>query len=287
MGLWLMAEPGADERIRDEPWRRARPGDGGPGILSARTLQTAHRRLATLLRPGQSVLDVGCGPGAITRGIAEAVGPTGRVIGVDLNAHLVDEARRAHGGVPGLTFEMCDVYDLPWQEEFDVVTAARVLQWLGRPLDALRMMTRAAKPGGKAVVLDYNHEKAVWVPDPPPAMRTFYAAFLRWRADAGLDNAIADRLAEMFQAVGLIDIVESPQIEVTLRDGPDFAAGPAMWAQVAAFHGRRMVEDGVIKESQRAAAEAEILEWTRAHAQSQTLYLITVEGVRPTSEGYD
>ena len=280
-----IAEPSADGRIRDEPWRRARPSEGGPSILSARTLRTAHRRLAALLRPGQSVLDVGCGPGAITRGMAEAVGPTGRVIGADLNPHLIDEARRTHGGVPGLTFEQCDVYGLPWQEEFDIVTTARVLQWLARPLDALRMMTRAAKPGGTVVALDYNHEKAVWVPERPPAMQAFYAAFLRWRADAGLDNAIADHLAEMFKAAGLLDVVESKQVEVTRRGDPDFAMRPAMWAQTASFHGRRMVEDGAITEPVRAAAEAEIVEWTRTEAQSQTLYLIAVEGVRPGSSG--
>jgi ubiquinone/menaquinone biosynthesis C-methylase UbiE len=271
----------ANEHIRDEPWRRARPSEGGPSILSARTLQTAHRHLATLLRPGQSVLDVGCGPGAITRGIADAVGPTGRVIGVDLNPHLVDEAQSVHTGVPGLTFEVCDVYDLPWQGEFDIVTAARVLQWLRRPLDALRMMVRAAKPGGKVVALDYNHEKAVWVPERPPAMQAFYAAFLRWRVDAGLDNVIAEHLAEMFKTVGLIDVAECPELEVTRRGDPDFERRPAMWAQVASFHGRRMVEDGVVTESARAAAEAEILEWTRVHAQSQTLYLLAVEGTRP------
>jgi len=276
-----MAESRSDERVRDEPWRRARLNEGAPASLSARTLRSAHRHLATLLRPGQSVLDIGCGPGAITRGIAEAVGPTGRVVGADLNSHLVDEARRTHSGVPNLNFEQCDVYNLRWQDEFDIVTAARVLQWLVRPLDALRMMTRAVKPDGKVVALDYNHEKAVWVPERPPAMQAFYAAFLRWRADAGLDNAIADHLAEMFTAAGLIDVVESPQVEATRRGDPDFATRPAMWAQTASFHGRRMVEDGVITESARAAAEAEILEWTRAHAQSQTLYLIAVEGTRP------
>ena len=279
-----MPEPSADERIRDEPWRRAHPSEGGPSILSARTLRTAHRHLATLLRPGQSVLDVWCGPGAITRGIAEVVGPTGRVIGVDLNAHLIDEARRTHGSMPGLTFEQCDIYDLPWREEFDIVTAARVLQWLARPLDAVRVMTRAAKPGGKVVALDYNHEKAVWIPERPPAMQAFYAAFLRWRADGGLDNVIADHLAEMFKAAGLIDVVESPQVEVARRGDPDFETRPAMWAQVASFHGRRMVEDGVVTESACAAAEAEILEWTRVCAQSQTLYLTPSKGPAPVVE---
>ncbi len=270
--------------VRGEPWRKSSPPpQGTPSILSTRTLASAHKRLAELLRPGLAVLDIGCGPGAITRGIAGAVAPTGRVIGADLNAHLIDEARRTHGGAPGLSFEICDVYDLPWREEFDIVTAARVLQWLVRPLDALRMMARAAKPGGKVVVLDYNHEKAAWTPEPRPAMRAFYAAFLRWRADAGLDNAIADHLSEMFRAAGLIDVVESPQLEETRRGDPDFETRPAMWAQTAAFHGTRMVEDGVITEPERSAAEAEIREWTAARAQSQTLYLVAVEGTRPRS----
>jgi ubiquinone/menaquinone biosynthesis C-methylase UbiE len=133
--------------------------------------------------------------------------------------------------VPHLTFEQCDVYDLTWREEFDIVTAARVLQWLVRPLDALRMMTRATKPGGKVVALDYNHERAVWVPEPPQAMQAFYAAFLRWRADAGLDNAIADHLAAMFKVVGLIDVVESPEVEVTRRGDPDFETRPTIYGR--------------------------------------------------------
>ena len=70
-------------------------------ILDRRSLARDHRRLAAMLRPGQRVLDVGCGTGAITRGIVEAVGPGGRVLGVDANRELIDAARRAHGAVAG------------------------------------------------------------------------------------------------------------------------------------------------------------------------------------------
>jgi hypothetical protein len=55
-------------------------------------------------------------------------------------------------------------------------------------------MVSATKPGDWIVVLDCNHEKIAWKPEPPRGMRTFYDAFLRWRADAGMDNAIADDL---------------------------------------------------------------------------------------------
>jgi ubiquinone/menaquinone biosynthesis C-methylase UbiE len=54
------------------------------GPLPQRSLETSHRRLAELLRPGMAVLDVGCGAGAITRGIAEAVAPGGHALGLDV-----------------------------------------------------------------------------------------------------------------------------------------------------------------------------------------------------------
>jgi len=227
------------------------------------------------------VLDVGCGPGAITRGIAEAVVPGGRTVGADLNKRLVEEARRTHAGVPGLTFEVCDVYDVPYREEFDIVTAARVMQWLARPFEALRMMVRAAKPGGRVVVLDYNHTRTSHTPEPPSTMRAFHSAFLRWRTEAGLDNEIADHLAGMFASAGLRDVVEISQLEVTRRGDPDFHIRAGIWAEIAAFHGPRMVEDGVLTEQERAAAEADYRQWVATEAQSQTLYLVSVEGVRP------
>ncbi len=257
---------------------------GSSGILNARSLSTAHRRLAALLRPGLKVLDVGCGTGAITRGIAEAVGPRGCAVGVDVDVRLVREGQRAHGGIPGLSFVVGNAYRLPVHEAFDIVTSARVLQWLAHPEKALRMLVDATKPGGRVVVLDYNHEKIAWTPPPPKPMQTFYAAFLRWRADAGLDNAIADRLAGVFAGVGLLGVTETAQHEATHRSDPDFETRIGIWAEVAATRGHQMVADGIITEHQRSAAEGEYRAWIRASAESQTLYLVAVEGVRSSDD---
>ncbi len=97
--------------------------EGASAILDTRSLGTGNRRLAALLHPGLSVLDVGCGTGAITRGIAEAVGHQGRVVGVDVNASMIEKARAAHGSVPGLSFEVADVHTLPSGGAFDIVAA--------------------------------------------------------------------------------------------------------------------------------------------------------------------
>jgi hypothetical protein len=142
-------------------------------------------------------------------------------------------------------------------------------------------MVRAAKPGGRVVVLDYNHTRTSHTPEPPPTMQAFHAAFLRWRAEAGLDNAITDHLAGMFASAGLRDVVEIPQLEVTQRGDPDFHVRAGIWAETAAFHGLRMVEDGVLTEQERAATEADYRQWVATQAQSQTLYLVSVEGLRP------
>jgi ubiquinone/menaquinone biosynthesis C-methylase UbiE len=71
-----------------------------PRILGRRTLERHHRALAAILRPGLSVLDVGCGTGAITAGIARAVAPAGRVVGMDRDESLLDIARREHEAIP-------------------------------------------------------------------------------------------------------------------------------------------------------------------------------------------
>src|SRR5262245_38365241 len=146
---------------------RARMPAGSKAILSARTLTTAHAHLATLLRPGLGVLDVGCGTGSITAGIAEAVAPDGYAIGIDINTTFIEEARRSYKKVANLSFAVSDAYSVPFHNAFDIVNAARALQWLSSPADAFRMLVAATKPRGRVVVLDYNHEKIVWEPTPP------------------------------------------------------------------------------------------------------------------------
>jgi len=111
-------------------------------------------------------------------------------------------------------------------------------------------------------------------------MRRFYAAFLRWRADAGMDNAIADHLRDLLAGVGLIEIVATDQQEVVHRTDPDFETRAGIWAAVAASRGHQMVADGAVSEPERRAAEADYRAWLRDGAESHVQYLLAVEGVR-------
>jgi hypothetical protein len=130
-------------------------------------------------------------------------------------------------------------------------------------------------------VLDYNHERAVWEPALPLSMQQFYRRFLQWRAEAGMDNTIADRLAELFGQVGLVDVTKNAQSERTTRTDPDFDVRIGLWADVAASRGHQMVQDGIITEPLRARADIEHRAWMQAAAVSQDLYLLAVEGSRP------
>ncbi|AKD56166.1 class I SAM-dependent methyltransferase [Spirosoma radiotolerans] len=267
----------ADQSITD---RAKMPVAYNP-VLERRTVENANRNLLTYLRPGLSVLDVGCGSGAITRSIAEKTGPTGYVLGIDPSPTLIEQATQQAHTLPGLSFQQADVYSFDTTERFDLVTCARTLQWLAQPKAALLTMKRLVKPGGYLAILDFNHEKITWTPEPPQAMRLFYDAFLRWRQDAGFDNAIADNLKELMYDVGFPTVQVSEQFERTQKSESDFSVVSRLWSEVAELRGPQLVESGYITESQRQLAITEYDYWIATTGESMTVYLLAVEAQHP------
>jgi hypothetical protein len=97
-----------------------------------------------------------------------------------------------------------------------------------------------------------------------------------------MDNTLADHLADLYAQCGLEDVVSTPQHEVSSKHDPDFLTRLGLWAEVAASRGHQMVADGILTETQRATAEAEYRAWVHDSAIAQTMYLIAVEGRRPS-----
>lgn len=110
------------------------------------------------LQPGSAVLDVGCGPGTDTIVLAGLVGPTGRVVGVDMDAAMIAEAdRRAEeiGCSAWCQHQQADALALPLETGvFDACRSERLFQHLHNPARALAEMARVTRPGGWVVVWD-------------------------------------------------------------------------------------------------------------------------------------
>lgn len=248
------------------------PG-GAQSVLDERTLEASNANLLAVLSPGKSVLDVGCGSGAITQGIARAVGPQGHVWGVDRSEELIGEAQRQHGHLTNLTFECGDILDYPATPRFDIVTTARTLQWIAGPEVVVRHLAALLKPGGILCVLDYNHTRIAWDPQPPASMQYFYDAFLRWRSDAGMDNAIGDHIGNILEAEGLTVVLSEDRSEYTSREMASFSTHIRLWTTVAQTRGKQLVTDGYIGEAQRLDAIEAYTAWCATFAASMRLYL--------------
>ncbi|MDN5977852.1 methyltransferase domain-containing protein [Acidipropionibacterium jensenii] len=134
---------------------------------ATRTAQTSAGYLLPHLRPGMSLLDVGCGPASITLDLAQRLRP-GRVLGVDTSAQALAAARAeaARRGDSTTSFEQADAYSLPCADgSFDVVHAHQVLQHLADPVAALREMARVA--GSLVAVRDVEYRTMSFFPDLP------------------------------------------------------------------------------------------------------------------------
>jgi SAM-dependent methyltransferase len=133
-----------------------------------RTVDNSAAYLRPHLRPGQRLLDVGCGPGSLTVDLARHV-PEGQVTAIDRAEGVLGEARAA-AAESGLPIEVAaaDVYGLPYVDgAYDVVHAHQVLQHLTDPVGALHEMARVCAPGGVVAVRDSDYGSFRWYPEDP------------------------------------------------------------------------------------------------------------------------
>ncbi|WP_283136117.1 methyltransferase domain-containing protein [Rhizohabitans arisaemae] len=168
-----------------------------------RTAANSAAYLLPHLRPGMTLLDVGCGPGTITADLAAAVAP-GAVTAVDSDGGIVAQAARS--AAPTVTWQVGDVHHLPYPDgTFDVVHAHQVLQHLADPVDALTAMRRLSAPGGLVAARDADYAAFVWHPH-VPALDDWLALYRRvTRANGGEPDA-GRRLLSWARQAGFGDV---------------------------------------------------------------------------------
>jgi len=172
----------------------------------ARALLARLRELG--LRSGQTALDLGCGPRGILDLLAEAVGPGGRVVGLDADPAHVAAGRQyavSHGfaNVEVLAGDARHT-GLP-AESFDLVHTRTLLVTIPEPAEVVAEMVRLARPGGLVASQEPDAEFSLCYP-PLPEWDRLWSLFLASFPRAGADLRLGRRLTELFREAGLTDV---------------------------------------------------------------------------------
>jgi SAM-dependent methyltransferase len=185
------------------------------GFMARRSAATHAGAILGHLRPGMDLLDLGCGPGSITVGLARAVAP-GRVIGVDREESqiVLARARAAAEGPPSLELVVAAATDLPLPDAcVDAAFAHALMEHLPDPVPALAQMRRVLRPGGVAVAVSPDWGGFLLAPEEPPVERAI-ACYAAIQASAGGDVHAGRRLGAAMLRAGFADVTLSARYEV-------------------------------------------------------------------------
>lgn len=185
-----------------------------PGLRDDYARRTAGHQAAFVLphlRPGMSLLDVGCGPGSITLGLAAAVAPA-QVVGIDHDPPHVEAAqqRARDAGATNVSFRTGDALALPFDDgAFGAAFENNMLTHLGADAErAAREVYRVLAPGGLFAARDVDTSAVVWG-HPSDALARIDQLIGQWMESNGSEPTIGRRLSSILRAAGFTDLVKS------------------------------------------------------------------------------
>jgi ubiquinone/menaquinone biosynthesis C-methylase UbiE len=154
--------------------------------------------------PAMRVLDLGCGVGDVSLLLAELVGPTGAVIGVDKDPRALALAGERANGHANVSFVEGDLREVSFDEPFDAAFGRLVLVYLGDPAAAIRSVARQVRPDGIVGFQDYDF--STWPPPTWPRIPLWDRA-IGWLGEtirqAGLEMQMGLKYRRAFLAAGL------------------------------------------------------------------------------------
>lgn len=171
---------------------------------------------------GMKVLELGSGVGDVSLVLAELVGPSGRVISVELNAAAVAaaQARITTVGWRNVTCLVGDIASIPLDQDFDAVVGRFILMWLSNPVAVLERVVKQVRPGGIIAFQDNDFTFNILTSAPMPTLDTLTASMKNVPEVGVPDFHMGLKMHQLYQQVGL----PTPQLtlDAPLGTGSDW-----------------------------------------------------------------
>jgi SAM-dependent methyltransferase len=257
---------------------------GLAGFVEARVRKVNDLLLArSAVVLGQKVLEVGCGTGAATVPLAEAVGETGEVVGVDISEPMLAGARQriSQSGMGNITLLQADAQTYRFEpESFDLITSRFGVMFFSDPVAAFRNLRGALRPGGRVCF-------ACWAPlaENPQWLISYEIALRHLGPPAPKDPRAPGpfALADQDYVRSILEQAEYEAIEIH-RETPDMIGStPAEEAEYACVMGpsRVLIDEKQPDDATLTRIKQEMTEAFAAHAKGEemllpsTIFLVT------------
>ena len=152
---------------------------------------------------GERLLDVGCGLGDAGLGLADDLGTTGEIVGIDVSEEMIAVARqRARTSRCATQFSVGDALGLDQPDDsFDAARCERVLQWISDPAAAVAELARVVRPGGRICLIDTDWSTLrLDVGDPRIEQQVCEAM----RVERARPSNVGSRLGTLIESAGLV-----------------------------------------------------------------------------------
>jgi ubiquinone/menaquinone biosynthesis C-methylase UbiE len=180
------------------------------------------------IKPGQKIVDVGCGPGDFTRQLARLSNQKAIIVGIDSNEKSIQAAtadtKKARLSKV-VSYKLGDVYKIPLDDGYADLTCCRtLLMHLTEPLKAVKEMARVTRTGGSVVALEGGKMGAIYDPDDEEYSELAERAYEAWvngiRKLEGKEFRIGEKLPGIFREAGLTGIKAEVQADAWLYSDP-------------------------------------------------------------------
>jgi arsenite methyltransferase len=164
------------------------------------TADAVRRREAVLcslqLARGEQVLDIGTGPGFLAREMADRVGPSGKILGLDISDPVLELARKRCADRENVSFQKGEATDLPVAGDlFDAAVSVQVFEYVPEVGKALSEMYRSLRPGGRGVIVATDWSSIAWHSSNKERMNRVLSAFEGHCAHSDLPRTLSAKLS--------------------------------------------------------------------------------------------